>query len=96
MSKPKHSLDPWRAGVLLAHDGFEVKAGDRYVASFASGHDAARAMACVNALAGIEDPAAALSAARDALETACYGVYSEPENVKALAGEALALLTPKE
>jgi hypothetical protein len=68
--------------------------------------DGARAAICVNACAGIEDPAAALSAARDALFDMCsgwmyirkahgdlYGVGWQRCEDKAKA--ALALLTPK-
>ena len=59
--------------------------------------DAIRADACVNACAGIEDPAAAIQAARETLERlirAAYA-YGVPADRTKDAEDALSLLTPK-
>ena len=62
--------------------------------------DSERIIACVNALAGIPDPAAALRAAREALEQAesagCFSVGKAPDChcIACRARAALSMLTP--
>lgn len=79
--KPKHSPEPW---ALNPYDGgapeiygFSHRGQTRAIARvlYHNGSEdpevranAHRIVACVNALAGIEDPAAAIAAAREALE----------------------------
>ncbi len=71
MSTTKHTAEPWtsegkgvfganRKVVMVAMCGDPIRAEDAPTA--------ARIVACVNACAGVEDPAAALTAAREALE----------------------------
>ena len=83
MNKPKHSTGPWEVGYdgpsrpiittgnpdfpLLSIGALEGGCAHPYDREDADAH---RIVACVNALAGIEDPAVAIQAARDALEHA--------------------------
>ena len=71
----KHTPEPWRVEEWTCHAPTCIRAGDVTVAD-CSGFgryadetipDAARIVQCVNACAGIEDPAAALKMAKDAL-----------------------------
>ena len=87
---------------LAANYGLTHEIRSRDVRRFAreqklSLEDAARIVACVNALAGIENPEEALKAVREAL-IACDGIVSafgDPErHVKATVRRALALLSP--
>jgi hypothetical protein len=63
---PKHAPEPWmRGGEARPHYVYTSEPNGSFaVANFASPSNAARAVACVNACAGIEDPAAALAEVR--------------------------------
>lgn len=106
MSKQRWSPEPWsylagpgsgyRPHVIVDALGRVIDRESGDVPADEARANLMRRYECVKACEGISDPAAALAAAREALETACYGIYSEPENVKELASKALALLTPEE
>jgi hypothetical protein len=86
--------EPWYATV------FGQCALDRVGFSTNTPRGTARAVACVNACQGIDDPAAAIQAAREALDNAqkaFNGVYGDDLacNLMNQCRAALALLTPK-
>lgn len=81
----------------IIRKGFEVLAVLPMQEDQTESHEAnaARIVACVNALAGVEDPAKALQAARDALEKAALLARETAPIMEDDFVEALALLTPK-
>lgn len=57
--------DPWRISKDEKYDiAYVVDCNDAVVCGDVAGEDAARIIACVNALAGIEDPGGAIAKAR--------------------------------
>lgn len=93
--KLKHSPEPWSAGKnneLLDAEGKVLALFYQPLASIS------RVAVCVNACAGLEDPAAAIQAAREAMQWVNEGVSVSFDYTKwaKKTEEALALLTPKE
>jgi len=62
MSEEKWTKEPWEEAYLGS-----ISLEGRWMADFRLYGDAARSVICVNACTGLEDPAAALRAAREAL-----------------------------
>jgi len=91
-----HTNEPWHVVNEFAFDLVDSDGG--LFASFNFLDDANRAVQCVNACAGIEDPAKAIEAAREALKTLREALFSDDIGVcrraDLLAIEALQLLTP--
>ncbi len=68
MSKPAHTPEPWQQFAFgEVKDGTSDKDCERHIAKFRSPSDAARAIACVNACAGIYDPKELIQASEFAL-----------------------------
>lgn len=93
MSKPKHSPEPWcnevSDGLIFTKDAtgsIILVSGDE------DEYQPDRIVQCVNALAGIKDPAAALAAAREALEMVIEHLCTGVNHVD--FKKALALLSP--
>jgi hypothetical protein len=114
----KYAPEPWTTRVAICDNDFRIMSGKEYVGSVCEGFKgtdgkygstANRIVACVNALAGIENPAEAIAEARTALrrilqnEPACeclkkwkLDTKGEPrECSNCHARRALAALSPK-
>ena len=90
-----HSPEPWST---CKYHAWSISAGERSdIIHAATDNDeldeanAERAVQCVNACAGIPDPAAALKLAREALRNAIWGIEGEGCNTNK-EWEALAAL----
>lgn len=101
-AQPKHTLEPWLTGqpeIGYTHDINDLHF--EYATAILPLDDYDRAITCVNALAGVTDPAAALAQVRDRINSAILaaidGGASEHDEVLINLRAALLLLpAPKE
>lgn len=86
--------EPWEIRPSLLNEVYADNA--EYIGTFGMNEDAARAVVCINALAGITDPAEALDFARNALKAAfefADEVYDKYH--RNMFTEAIAKLSPE-